>query len=110
MSLTFFDLLRATAAIAAGGIIGLAFGVLQQAALRRNETRQRSGQLKNGWMVMPGSGARIAYLLIALALVQFVCPLLFVDGTQWLVSGGLLAGYGWTLFTQLRHRLKTTAR
>jgi hypothetical protein len=53
---------------------------------------------------MPGSGQRIAYLLIALVIVQFVCPLLFANGVQWWVSGGLAAGYGWSLFQQLRRR------
>ena len=55
---------------------------------------------------MPGSGARVAYLLIALALVQFLCPLLFVDGTQWWVSAGVIAGYGWLLYRQLRQRMR----
>ena len=41
-------------------------------------------------------------LLIALALVQLVCPLLFVDGTQWFVSGGVALGYGSILFRRLR--------
>ena len=80
------------------GVIGYAFGLLQAVALRRHEQRQQTGKLKSGWSLIPGSGARVAYLLIALALVQLVCPLLFVAGTQWLVSAGVLAGYGWTLF------------
>src|SRR5437016_2951572 len=107
MQLHLFDLLRTLAAIAAGGVIGLAFGTLQQAALRRNERRQQTGQLNHGWSLMPGAGARSAYFVIALALVQLICPLLFVDGTQWLVSAGVVIGYGWTLFTQLRTRLKS---
>lgn len=110
MSSTFFALLRDLAAIGGGAVIGLGFGVLQQAALRKNEERQARGQLKNGWSLMPGAGARVAYLLITLALIQVICPLLFVDGTQWCVSGGLLAGYLWTLATQLRQRLKEGTR
>ena len=104
------DLLRGLTAVLAGVGLGYCFGLLQREALRRNEERQRNGKLHNPWSLMPGSGARVAYLLIALALVQLVCPLLFVDGTQWLVSAGLLAGYGWTLTTQLRHRLKSVTR
>lgn len=100
---------RALLGVAAGAAIGYAFGLLQAVALRRHEQQQLSGKLKNGWTLMPGSGARVAYLLAALALVQFVCPLLFVAGTQWLVSAGVLLGYGWTLFLQLRRRLKATA-
>ena len=99
------DLFRILVALAVGGIVGLAFGRLQQAALRRNEERQRSGRLNHGWSLMPGAGARVAYLLIALALVQLICPLLFVEGTEWWVSGGLVLGYGWLLFRQLRLRV-----
>jgi len=109
MQLHLIDLLLDLAGLAAGGIIGLAFGLLQQAALRRHAERERTGQLKSGWSLMPGAGARTAYLLIALALVQLICPLLFVDGTQWLVSAGVLLGYGWMLLTQLRARLRAAA-
>jgi len=38
---------------------GVAFGTLQQAALRRNEQREQSGKLKSGWSLMPGSGTRV---------------------------------------------------
>lgn len=100
------EVVRWSVAIVAGAVIGLGFGTLQQAALRRNEERERSGKLKNGWSLMPGAGARVAYLLIALALIQVVCPLLFQEGTQWFVSGGLVAGYGWMLLSQMRARLK----
>jgi hypothetical protein len=100
---------RALLGVAAGAMIGYAFGLLQAVALRRHEQQQQNGTLKSGWSLMPGSGARVAYLLAALALVQFVCPLLFVAGTQWLVSAGVLLGYGWTLFLQLRRRLKAPA-
>lgn len=100
------DLLRALVALAAGGVIGLGFGTIQQAAQRRYEKLQQAGKLNTGWAVMPGSMRRVGYLLIALALVQFVCPVLFTDGIQWWVSAGLLAGYGWGLFQQLRERLR----
>jgi amino acid transporter len=107
MNLT--DILRTVVGLGAGALIGYAFGLLQNAALRRNEKRAQSGELKNGWSLMPGSGARIAYLLIALLLVQIICPLIFVGGTQWVVSGGLILGYGWMLFIQLRLRLKAAS-
>lgn len=106
MEIHLMEVLRWSAALLAGGVIGLAFGALQQAALRRNEERERSGDLNSGWSLMPGAGARVAYLLITLALIQVVCPLLFQEGTQWFVSGGLVAGYGWTLFSQLRARYR----
>jgi len=54
---------------------------------------------------MPGSGARVAYLLVILALVQFLCPMLFVNGIQWWVSGGVVAGYGCVLYSQMRRRV-----
>jgi hypothetical protein len=98
------DIALCAAALVAGGVIGLGFGTLQQAALRRHEERERAGRLKNGWTLMPGSGGRVALLLITLALIQLVCPLLFTDGTQWWVSGGLVAGYGWQLLQKLRQR------
>jgi hypothetical protein len=108
MEIHFTDLLRAGLALAAGGLIGWAFGLAQDAALRRNEERQRSGQLNSGWSLVPGSGARVAYLLLVLIAVQLVCPLLFAAGTQWLVSAGVLVGYGWMLFTQMRRRLRAS--
>ncbi len=104
MGIQIIEIGRAIAALSIGGVIGLGFGTLQAAALRQNEERQRSGALKNGWSLMPRSGARVAYLLITLVIVQVICPMLFADGTQWWVSGGLLAGYGWHLTQRLRSR------
>ncbi len=101
MYLTFFYSLLG---LTAGSGIGYAFGLLQAAALRHNEQRQREGKFKNAWSLMPGAGARTAYLLITLLIIQVVCPLLFRDGTQWYVSGGVMLGYGWTLFRQLMRR------
>jgi len=53
---------------------------------------------------MPNSGQHVAYLLIALVLVQIICPLFFVNGSQWWVSGGVVLGYGAILYRQLRQR------
>lgn len=105
MQIQFLDLIRGAVGLLAGGVIGHAFGLLQSAALRQHEQQEKKGKLKNGWSLMPGSGVRVAYLLVALALVQLVCPLLFVDGTQWLVSAGVVVGYGLLLYRQLRLRL-----
>ncbi len=104
MNIQITEIFRYTAALIAGGLIGYVFGTIQQIALRRNEKRQASGQLNNGWAVMPGSGRRVAYLLIALVLVQLICPAFFYNGSQWWVSGGVVFGYGAILFRQLRQR------
>jgi hypothetical protein len=93
-------------AVAAGGAIGYFFGVIQMRALRRNEQKQQTGELSNGWAVMPGSMTRVAYLLVLLVAIQIVCPLLFKDGIQWCVSAGLVMGYGYVLFRRLASRRK----
>ena len=97
-------MLQVGVGLIAGGVIGIGFGLVQDAARRRNEKRQADGKLNTGWAVMPGSGQRVAYLMIALVLVQIVCPMLFTNGVQWWVSAGVSGGYGFTLFRQLRAR------
>jgi hypothetical protein len=104
MSPEWIHLLRSLAGLIAGGVIGVGFGMVQDAAWRRNQRLQQAGDLKSGWAVMPGSMRRVAYLLVALLAVQIFCPLLFTGGVQWWVSGGVLAGYGAMLFRQLRLR------
>ena len=107
MSLELTNILYSAAGLVAGALIGAGFGVIQNRARRRNEERQQQGGLKSGWAVMPGSMSRVGYLLITLVIVQIFCPLLFVDGTQWWVSGGVVAGYGVMLFRELRrHRTR----
>jgi hypothetical protein len=106
MSFQLLDIFRVLSGLLAGGLIGLAFGTLQTAALRRNEAKQLNGQIASGWSLMPGAGVRVAYLVVALALVQLVCPLLFVGYTQWVVSAGVVVGYGKTLYIQLRKKIR----
>jgi|WetSurMetagenome_2_1015567.scaffolds.fasta_scaffold21332_4 hypothetical protein len=89
-----------------GGLIGLAFGAIQNFALRRNEKRQQEGQLRSGWMAMPGSMSRVAFLMIALVLVQIGMPMLFDGVSQWMVSAGVVLGYGWMLFVEYRRKVK----
>ena len=98
------ELLRALLGLILGGAIGLGFGLIQNAAYRRHEKLQTDGKLTNGWTVIPGSAGRVAYLLVALALVQLISPALFAGGSQWWVSGGLVGGYGAVLFRQFRQR------
>ena len=94
--------LKLIAALLAGGVIGFVFGTIQERALRRNEQRQARGELKSEWGVMSGSAKRVIWLMIALVLVQVLCPLLFKDGTQWWVSGGVVLGYGVILFSRIQ--------
>jgi len=93
-------------AFIAGAAIGFAFGAVQTAAARRYEKLQLQGKFTSGWAATPGSFRRVAYLLVALALVQFLFPVFFAPGaiSQWCVSAGVVGGYGWTLFRQLRQR------
>lgn len=98
------ELTKSVLAFVAGATIGLGFGLIQQAALRRHERRQQSGNVATGWAIMSGSLGRVAYLLVALALVQVTCPMLFVDSTQWWVSGGVVTGYGAVLVRELYRR------
>ena len=102
MTTELINVLQSLVGLVVGAFIGVGFGMVQDAARRRNERRQENGTLKSGWAVMPGSGMRVVYLLIALVLAQIVCPLLFNDGVQWWVSAGVSGGYGFTLFRQLR--------
>jgi hypothetical protein len=106
MKLESLDIVRLPLAAIAGIVIGWVFGLIQNAALRRHQKLQLEGKLASGWNVVPGSFGRIAYLLVALVVVQVICPLLFAPGSiaPWFVSGGLVIGYGWTLFQQLRQR------
>jgi hypothetical protein len=107
MSLALIEFLRLSTAAAIGLAIGLGFGVIQRRALLRHAKLQEAGHFQSGWAATPGSFRRVAYLLVALALVQLVCPLLFAPGSlaPWYVSGGLVIGYGWMLYLQLRRRL-----
>ena len=90
--------------LVAGGGIGYFFGRIQEMAQRRNQMREDTGKYKSGWVTMPSSMGRVAYLIMALVLVQIICPLMFTNGTQWSVSGGVALGYGYVLFTQLMRK------
>ena len=96
---------QALLALVAGVTIGASFGLVQESASRRHQKLENTGKFNSGWAAMPGSMRRVAYLLVALALVQLVCPLLFTNGLQWWVSGGVAAGYGLILLRQLRRRV-----
>jgi hypothetical protein len=97
-----FQLFGATLA---GIAIGWAFGLVQQFAARRQAEKQASGKLNSAWSLMPGSMTRVAFLLVALALVQVFCPVFFTGNAQWAVSVGVVVGYGWTLYQTMRTRI-----
>jgi hypothetical protein len=98
------EVLRDLSALGAGVVIGLLFGAVQNLAARRYQKLQGNGALNTAWAVIPGSMRRVAGLLVALALVQVFCPLWFVHGSQWWISGGVMAGYGALLFRRLRRQ------
>lgn len=100
--LQFFQLFGATFA---GVAIGWAFGLLQQFAAKRHAEKEATGKLNSAWSLMPGSMTRVAFLLIALAIVQVICPMFFTGNAQWAVSVGVVLGYGWTLYQAMRARL-----
>ena len=85
-----------TAALTLGVVIGLVFGLIEERIQRRRE-KSATAQPAAG---QPGSGTmrRTAYLLVALVVVQVLCPMLFTDGQQWSVSAGLLVGFGMVLY------------
>lgn len=105
MTATIIHSLFCLGSLTAGVVIGLAFGAVQEAAVRRNRELYGLGKLDSGWAVMPGSMRRTAMFLLILAAIQLLCPLMFSDGCQWWVSGGVAAGYGWCLYRQLRGRI-----
>ncbi len=104
MSTSLIEIIRSLLGLLLGGVVGLGFGLLQDAAHRRLAQRQEDGQLRSGWAVMPGSMRRVAYLLVALVGMQIISPALFTGGIQWWVSGGVACGYGAMLFVQLRRK------
>ncbi|HEX4122392.1 MAG TPA: hypothetical protein VH619_17390 [Verrucomicrobiae bacterium] len=103
-----FDIIHGMAsagALTVGVVIGLSFGAIQDAAARKYQLQLSRGQLNSGWGVVPGSMRRTAYFLMILAAIQVVCPLIFTNGCQWWVSGGVAAGYGFALYRQMRRRM-----
>ena len=92
------------AALIIGAVIGYLFGAIQNTALIRNKKRNENGELKSAWFVMPGSFSRVAVLLVVLVVVQAGLPMFFHGNIQWLVSAGLILGYGWTMLKRIRNR------
>ena len=92
------------AAVIIGGAIGFVFGTFQNAAQIKNEKRAERGNYGAGWTAMPGSMSRVAMLLVVLVAIQVLCPLFFRGNIEWLVSAGVLIGYGSAFVSKLgRH-------
>ena len=69
-----------------GILTGGVFAWVQLQALRRNELLAKRQQLPTILKRLPGSGIRVAFLLMALVLVQILAP--GVD--KWWLSGSLI--------------------
>jgi len=98
------------AAIAVGTFVGAFFGTMQSLAFSKNKKRHDVGTLPTGWLVMPGSMGRVAVLLIILVAIQIGLPFLFKGNIEWLVSIGVILGYGGILLREMRHRSAERAR
>jgi hypothetical protein len=100
------SILLSIGAVTLGFLIGYGFGTVQRNALHRNQKLQESGKLTNGWNIMPSSMRRVFFLVIGLVAIQILFPLFFSDTTtQWLISGGIIIGYGLVFVQRLRmHR------
>ena len=97
------DVLRVGVALLVGGVIGVAYVSAQEAARRRHALLRPKSLTPDDNFSVPGSAKRAVLLGMALVAVQWVCPLLFVAGTQWWVTGGVLLGAGWQRLRHLRN-------
>ena len=97
------DAVLALGGFVLGGVLGFVFGTIQRGALLRNLEAQRISGRPKGGNPMAGSFRRTAFLLLALVLVQVACPMFFESATiQWIVSAGVVVGYGWTLLKKMK--------
>jgi hypothetical protein len=83
--------------IALGALIGGTFAWLQLQALCRNELLQNREELPALLKRLPGSGVRVAFLMLALVLVQVLAP----NADKWWLSGSLVVSYGLPFLTRL---------
>ena len=92
------SILISLAAIVIGYAIGFWFGTIQRNAQNKNKQKYQNGELKSGLFIMPGSMSRVAMLLAILLVMQMTIPMFFKGNIQWILSAGMILGYGWTLF------------
>jgi len=95
-------------AVIIGGVMGYGFGKIQMLAQERYTRLQKSRGSKSGMTIIPGSLQRTSLFLLLLILIQIGLPALFAGNIQWLVSAGVLIGYGWTLLQKLRERIQSS--
>ncbi len=105
-----FDFLRIGVALAVGAVIGIAYVSAQETARRRHELERPKSATADENLGVPGSARRAVLLAMALVAVQWICPLLFVAGTQWWVTGGVLLGAGWQRMRSIGERKGPTGR
>jgi hypothetical protein len=91
-------------ALAIGGAIGYWFGSTQNSAASRNKKKYENGNLKSGWVLMPGSMSRVAMLLVLLVVIQVAIPVFFHGNIEWILSAGIVLGYGWSFIKHMRER------
>jgi len=83
--------------IALGALIGATFAWLQLQALRRNELLEKRQQLPALLRRLPGSGVRVAFLMLALVLVQVLAP----NSDRWWLSCSLAVSCGLPFLARL---------
>ena len=98
------NLLRIGVALLVGGVIGVAYVAAQEAARRKHALLRPKAASPDDNFSVPGAGRRAVLLGMALVAVQWICPLLFVAGTQWWVTGGVLLGAAGQRLRNLRER------
>ena len=86
-----------------GVAVGVTFGMFQHRALLRDQKQQETKGVQKRRLVVPSSFRRIFYLVITLLVIQIVCPILFKESAiQWIITAGIIVGYGWTLLKRIR--------
>jgi hypothetical protein len=90
--------------IVLGVIIGGTFAWLQLLALRRNELLEKQEKVPTLLRQIPGSGGRVAFLLMALVLAQ---ALFHEANVVWMAAGVAVAyaiPFAWRLRVKYLHR------
>ena len=85
-----------------GIALGCGFGFIQHESFAHTYLGQID-TLASTWAGISDSWARSIFLLVMLTFFQTVFTLLFGDNDiQWILSGGVVLGYAWTLVQHFR--------